>query len=86
MSQRRFSVLEYQNRLENGVNQFTYFKYSVNVRFLHLAGLFIYFVTILSRRTKLKNGTRYFFVIAFVLDILILQRYCIISAEDICKL
>ena len=33
-----------------------------------------------------KNGTPYFLVIQFVADILILQRYCVISADNIQRL
>ena len=53
---------------------------------LKLLDLAMYLCTILSRNTYEKYGTQYFFVLQFMDNILMLHKYCVISASDVVKL
>ena len=59
--------------------------YCVKVSELKLLGLAMYLCTILSCNTYEKHGMQYFFMLQFMDDILMLHKYCVISASDIAK-
>ena len=52
---------------------------------LKLLGLAMYLCTVLSCNTYKKYGTRYFFMLQFMDDILMLHKYCVISPLDKAK-